>query len=319
MNRIRKVAVIGAGTMGSGIASHLTNAGVPVVLLDLPSPSSTGRNAIAERAINRLRQSTAFMQQANADLITPGNIADDLQLLSDVDWIAEAVVERLEIKKSLYERIDQIRRPDSIVSSNTSTIPLATLAGDLPEAFQRDFCITHFFNPVRFMRLLELVAGPRTRPEVIEQLTAFCDLQLGKGVVHCKDTPGFLGNRVGVYAIQCAIEAAIDMGLTVEQADAIMGRPLGFPKTGVFALYDLIGLDLMIDVVNCLRMALPPDDPFNHLAPEIPIINQLVTDGLTGNKGDGGFYRNTQQQREAIDLRTGQYRPAMRPSQTPYS
>jgi 3-hydroxyacyl-CoA dehydrogenase len=317
---IKKVAVIGAGTMGSGIASHLANAGVPVVLLDVVAEGARDRNAIAEDAIRRLLESQppAFMQRGNAKLITPGNIDDHLELVSDADWIAEAVVERLDVKHALYEKIGAARKIGAMVSSNTSTIPLSRLTENMPETLSRDFCITHFFNPVRYMRLLEIVAGPKTRREVIDTLSRFCDLMLGKGVVPCRDTPGFLANRVGVYALQVGIVEAAEAGLSVEQADALMGRPMGIPKTGVFGLYDLIGLDLMVDVASSLRSALPPEDAFHRVAAGIPLIARLIHRGYTGNKGKGGFYRQRPRDgeplREAIDLISGEYRPAERPA-----
>ncbi|HEY5700713.1 MAG TPA: 3-hydroxyacyl-CoA dehydrogenase family protein, partial [Gammaproteobacteria bacterium] len=250
MTAIKKAAVVGAGTMGSGIASHLANAGVPVVLLDIVPQGADNRNVITEGAIQRLLDSSppAFMHKSNVELITVGNIEDHMNLLADVDWIAEAVVERVEIKRALYTAIDRVRKAGAFVSSNTSTIPLAMLTSEMSEELKQDFCITHFFNPVRYMRLLEIVAGPQTRPEVIKELSGFCEVALGKGIVPCRDTPGFLGNRVGVYALQVGMTEAFTAGLTVEEADALMGRPMGIPKTGVFGLYDLIGIDLMVDV-----------------------------------------------------------------------
>ncbi len=315
MSEIRKVAVIGAGTMGSGIASHVANAGAEVFLLDIPSDRGP-RNAHAEAAVTRLLRSRppAFFHPDNAMRITCGNAQDDLEVVSQVDWIAEAVVEQLEIKEALYKSIETHRRPGTPISSNTSTIPLSLLTRHMPASFKQDFCITHFFNPVRYMRLLEIVAGPMTRHEVIAQLSEFCDTALGKGVVKCKDTPGFLGNRIGVYAIQVAIIQAIEMGLTVEEADAIMGRPVGWPKTGVFRLYDLIGLDLMLDVLKSMRSIVSENDPFYHAAADIPLIRKCVNEGYTGNKGRGGFYRRNKTSNastlEAIDLQTGNYRPA---------
>ncbi len=319
MPQIKKAAVIGAGTMGSGIASHLTNAGVPVVLLDLPREGGGDRSAVARGAVERLLRASPppFMHRDNAALITPGNLDDDLHLLADVDWIAEAIVERIEVKRDLYRRIDPVRRAGSFVSSNTSTLPLSMLVEGMPDTFRRDFCITHFFNPVRYMRLLEIVAGPDTRPEVIDVLTRFCDVALGKGVVPCRDTPGFLGNRVGVFALQAGLVEAAAQGLTVEEADAVMGRPMGIPKTGLFGLYDLIGLDLMLDVVNSLAAPLPDDDPFHQVAPGIPVVRTLVAAGHTGNKGGAGFYRTREAGgrpvRDAVDLASGEYRPAKRP------
>jgi len=316
---INKVAVIGAGTMGSGIASHLANAGIAVVLLDIVADGVKNRNAIAEGAIQRMLSTSppAFMDDSNANLITPGNIADDMNLIADVDWIVEAVVERLDIKQALYKTIDQVRKPNAMVSSNTSTIPLKMLTNEMPDAFNQDFCITHFFNPVRYMRLLEVVAGPKTRQEVIETLCGFCEVKLGKSIVPCHDTPGFLGNRVGVYALQVGITEAADLGITVEQADAIMGKPMGIPKTGVFGLYDLIGLDLMLDVVNSMSTALPAHDPFQKVAKGIPLIPELIRKGYSGNKGKGGFYclRKTDNDviRQTVDLQTGEYRNLKRP------
>ena len=319
MGSINKVAVIGAGTMGSGIAGHLSNAGIPVTLLDIVPAGAVNRNVVAQTAIERLLKSNppALTHRDNVALITPGNVEDDLALLADADWIAEAVVERLDVKHALYERIDAVRKPGSMVSSNTSTIPLQTLTRNMPEGFKHDFCITHFFNPVRYMRLLELVAGPLTSPAVIDTLGTFCDVHLGKGVVACRDTPGFLGNRVGVYALQAGVVEAARLGLTVEEADAIMGRPMGIPKTGVFGLYDLIGIDLMGDVVRSLEDALPADDAFHALAGGIPLLGRLVERGSTGNKGGSGFYRTVtvagEEQRQAVDLQTGGYRLAVKP------
>jgi 3-hydroxyacyl-CoA dehydrogenase len=257
------------------------------------------------------------MHPDNARLITTGNLEDDLGSIADADWIAEAVVERLDVKKALYKAIDAVRAPGSIVSSNTSTIPLAMLTVGMSDSMKRDFCITHFFNPVRYMRLLELVAGPDTRPDVIATLSEFCDVALGKGVVHCKDTPGFLGNRVGVFALQAGMVEAARAGLSIEEADAIMGRPMGIPKTGVFGLYDLIGLDLMLDVVASLEDALADGDPFKEVAGGIPAVEELVARGCAGNKSGAGFYReiaeNGEPRREALDLNNGDYRPVSRP------
>lgn len=311
--------MIGAGTMGSGIASHLANAGVPVILLDVVPESARNRNIVAQDAIKRLLESQppAFMQRGNAELITPGNIEDHLGHVSDADWIAEAVVERLDVKHSLYEKLDAVRKPGAMLSSNTSTIPLSRLTEKMSETLRRDFCITHFFNPVRYMRLLEIVAGPQTRSEVIDTLSSFCDVMLGKGVVSCRDTPGFLANRVGVYALQVGIVEAAEAGLSVEQADSVMGRPMGIPKTGVFGLYDLIGLDLMVDVASSLESALPAGDDFHNVAAGIPLIARLIDQGYTGNKGKGGFYRQRDEDgerlREAIDLKSGEYHAAERP------
>jgi 3-hydroxyacyl-CoA dehydrogenase len=314
MYEINSAAVIGAGTMGLGIAGQLANAGVPVILLDIASDGDH-RNAVCERALERLldENQPGLLHRDFVDRITIGNIEDDLDKIANVDWIAEAVVERLEIKKALYSDIDAIRKTGSIVSSNTSTIPISLLVEDMPASFRREFAITHFFNPVRYMRLLELVQGEDTRREVIDCLDNFCDRKLGKGVVVCNDTPGFLGNRVGVYAIQKALHTALDMGLTPEQADAVFGRPLGIPKTGVFGLYDLIGIDLMSDVAASLESILPADDPFQAVAAKPPVMVRMIDAGLIGNKGGrGGFYRPADPAsgtaRKTLDFATLEYR-----------
>ena len=311
--KFRRVAVIGSGTMGSGIAGHLANAGVNVELLDV-SGSAADRDAIAKRALERMRSHNPppLMHSDYATRISVGNIEDHLHRVRDCDWIVEAIVERIDVKHDLYDALDRIRRPGSVVSSNTSTLPLALLTERMSPAMRSDFCITHFFNPVRFMRLLELVRGPDTRPDVVEALTGFCDRELGKGVVHCRDTPGFLANRVGVHALQAGLFEAAAQGVTIEEADAVMGRPMGIPKTGLFGLYDLIGLDLMLDVTASLAMALPSDDPFRRVAEGIPLIRDLVSRGYTGNKGAGGFYRGSADAREVVDLRTGEPRPLAR-------
>ena len=287
----RNIAVIGAGTMGSGIAAQIANAGHQVLLLDL-APRDGADKSPAEMAIDRLLASDPpqLMHKRNAGSITTGTISDDFDKLADCDWIIEAVVERLDIKKDLYARLHATIGPDCIVSSNTSTIPISLLVEDMPADFRKRFAITHYFNPVRYMRLLELVRGADTEDAVIDRLADFNDRVLGKGVVRCADTPGFLGNRVGVFALQVGIDEAMRNALTIEQADALMGRPMGIPKTGVFGLYDLIGIDLMVDVVASLRSILPEGDAFHAVGGENAMISAMIADGFTGNKGRGGFY-----------------------------
>jgi 3-hydroxyacyl-CoA dehydrogenase len=244
---IERVAVLGAGVMGSGIAAQVANAGFDVILLDIVPEGANDRNVIAAGAVAKMQktQPAPLMDPRNARRISVGNLEDDMGMLAEADWIIEAVLERLDVKRDLYKRVDAVRKEGSIVSSNTSTIPLASLLEDMPESFRRDFLITHFFNPPRYMRLLELVEGASTRPDAAREVRGFCDRALGKGVVECKDTPGFIGNRIGVYWLQCAVLEAMAQGLTVEEADAVAGRPLGIPKTGVFGLMDLVGIDLM--------------------------------------------------------------------------
>jgi 3-hydroxyacyl-CoA dehydrogenase len=318
MADIRKVAVIGAGSMGAGIAAHVANAGVAVRLFDVAARNGGQRNAIAAAAVARLltMNPAPLMHRRNVELITPACVEDDLHLIEDCDWIIEAIIERVDAKRSLYEKLDQARRPGSIVSSNTSTIRLAALLETMPDSFARDFLITHFFNPPRYLRLLEVVPGPATRAEAIATVERFADLSLGKTVVRCKDTPGFIANRIGIYWLQCAVGKAIEMNLRVEEADAIMGEPIGAPKTGVFGLLDLTGIDLMPHVVSSLAAALAGDDPFHSVHSEPAIIKRMIAEGYTGRKGRGGFYRlrpGAPGVKEAIDLADGHYR-ASRPA-----
>ena len=260
---IQKAAVIGAGLMGGGIAAHIANAGHDVVLLDIVPDGARDRNALAEGAVARMLKTdpAPFMEKSDAKRITTGNIEDHLHLLSDADWIVEAVIETVDAKQAVYRKIDSVRKEGAIVSSNTSTIPSAVLLGGMPDAFARDFLITHFFNPPRYMRLLEVVAGPASRAEAVAEVCDFADRKLGKGVVPCNDTPGFIANRIGTYWLIAAVRAAIESGVTVEEADAVLGRPIGVPKTGIFGLIDLVGLDLMPLVGRSLRDALPESDP----------------------------------------------------------
>ena len=319
MSGIEKVAVIGAGVMGASIAAHIANAGVPVMLLDIVPDGAKNRNAIAEGAIERLLKTdpAPLMHKRNAKRIEPGNIEDHLDRLSDCDWIVEAIIEQADIKRALYEKLEAVRKDGCIVSSNTSTIPLATLIQGMPERFRGDFLITHFFNPPRYMRLLELVTGPHTKPEPIALIRAFADIDLGKTVIDCKDTPGFIANRIGTYWLQSAVVAAIDDDITVEEADTVIGPPMGIPRTGVFALLDMVGLDLMPHVLRGLADALDADDPFHAIYREPKMIEKMIADGYTGRKGKGGFYRldsaSGEPIKQARDLATGEYRDAARP------
>lgn len=301
-----KIAVIGAGTMGGGIAAQIANAGLPVLLLDLPARIPGAPNA-AELAIDKLLASDPpqLMHRRGAKLIQTGTIEDDFDKLADCDWIIEAVIEQLPVKKALYKRLNQTISEDCIITSNTSTIPIALLSEDMPVSFCRRFAITHYFNPVRFMRLLELVRGAHTDDEVIERLADFNDHILGKGVVKCQDKPGFLGNRVGVYALQVGLHEALNAGMAIADADAIIGRPFGIPKTGIFGLYDLIGIDLMSDVASSLRSILPDGDDFHHVGDDPELVTKMIADGYIGNKGKGGFYRENQGQREVRVLGPG--------------
>ncbi|MGI9451783.1 MAG: 3-hydroxyacyl-CoA dehydrogenase family protein, partial [Geminicoccaceae bacterium] len=245
--QIKKAAVIGSGVMGSGIAAQIANAGVPVLLLDIVPDGAEDRNGLAKAALAKAAKTdpAPFMNKKAIRLVEPGNIEDDLDKLADVDWIIEVVIENLAIKQALYGKIADVKKPGTIVSSNTSTLPLSKLTEGLPESFANDFLITHFFNPPRYLRLLEVVAGPTTSKSTLEAVASLGDRGLGKTVISCKDTPGFIGNRIGVYWMQAASTEAFDANLPVEEADLAMGRPLGIPKTGIFGLADLVGIDLL--------------------------------------------------------------------------
>ena len=306
---IKNVVVIGSGTMGSGIAAHLCNANIPVTLLDL-------KTEISEKARERIHKSRPplLIDKSKINNIKIGNISDNFDVVKEADWIVEAVVERIDVKHQIYEKIFKSRKVGAIVSSNTSSIPIKVLSQNLTDTEKKDFCITHFFNPVRYMGLLEIVKNENTDLNKINQLKEFCEIELGKGAIVCNDTPGFLGNRVGVYAMQIAMTEAFKMKLSVEEADAIFGRPMGIPKTGVFGLYDLIGIDLMADVLKSFIKELPKTDEFHEVAKEIPLIKKLIETGYTGRKGKGGFYRinksGATKVMEAINLETGDYSPS---------
>jgi 3-hydroxyacyl-CoA dehydrogenase len=255
------------------------------------------------------------MDAQAAKLIRPGNLEDDLGQLKTVDWICEAVVENLDVKRDLYKKLDAVRKAGSIVTSNTSTIPLAQLTEGLSTAFAKDFAVTHFFNPPRYMRLLELVGGKKTRPDAMAGLRAFGDVRLGKEVVDCKDTPGFIANRIGIFWSYTAMAKAFEHGLTIEEVDSIIGKPMGIPKTGIFGLTDLVGIDLSPHINESMLRLLPKDDAFcrayDAKGPLVKTIGKLISEGMTGRKGKGGFYRA--KGKEVLDLKTGEYRPVARP------
>ncbi|WP_440681042.1 3-hydroxyacyl-CoA dehydrogenase NAD-binding domain-containing protein [Candidatus Pelagibacter sp. HIMB1623] len=308
---IKKVVVIGSGTMGSGIAAHLCNANVPVTLLDLTTE-------ISEQARERIRKSRPplLFDKSKIVNIDVGNINDNFNVVSEADWVVEAVVERIDIKHNIYEKIFKERKAGSIISSNTSSIPISVLSEKLSAEDKKDFCITHFFNPVRYMDLLEIVKSENNDLNKINSLKKFCEISLGKGAIVCNDTPGFLGNRIGVFAMQVAMTEAFKMKLSIEEADAVFGRPMGIPKTGVFGLYDLIGIDLMADVLKSFIKELPESDEFQEVAKEIPLVKKLIETGYTGRKGKGGFYRmnkvDNKKILEAINLESGEYYPAQK-------
>jgi len=323
---IEKVAVIGAGLMGSGIAAHVANAGFPVILLDIVPKGASNRNIIAQTAVKnmlkpvKMGSPTPFMHKENSKLIKTGNLEDDIKLISDADLIIEVVLEKLEIKHDVFQKIDKFRKKSSIVTSNTSTIPREMLVSGMPGSFAEDFMITHFFNPPRYLRLLEIVAGKEVSKEKVEIISKFCDLNLGKEVVLCNDTPGFIGNRIGTYWTLVGMIEAVKLGLTVEEADAVMGRPIGAPKTGIFGLLDVVGLDLIPHVTESMSSNLSVEDMYNFGVKEQEslgidkILEGMISEGYTGRKGKGGFYRlNTESGKkikESRNLETGVYNPS---------
>ncbi|MDE0953727.1 MAG: 3-hydroxyacyl-CoA dehydrogenase/enoyl-CoA hydratase family protein [Candidatus Poseidoniales archaeon] len=316
---LRKVAVIGSGVMGAGIAAHCANAGCEVLLLDIVPEGSIDRNVVAKQAIGRMPKSNPemLMQKRNTKLITPGNIEDDLSKLKDYDWVIEVIIENLEIKRRLYQKLAENIGPQTILSSNTSTLPRSKLVAEMPANVSSRFLITHFFNPPRYLPLLEVVSAPEVDPEILKRFCSFADLNLGKRVTMCNDSPGFIGNRLGIYFIQRAYKATIDHGLSIEETDAMLGRPIGLPKTAVFALMDLVGIDLIPHVTGSLLSHLPSDDPFHEIAGTgKETVTSMIEEGYTGRKGKGGFYRLNKESgkkiKEARNLITGEYHTANR-------
>ncbi|MFT7433826.1 MAG: 3-hydroxyacyl-CoA dehydrogenase [Alphaproteobacteria bacterium] len=319
MTEIKKVAVIGAGVMGAGIAAQVANAETEVLLLDIVPEGLKNRNAISEGALTKLikNKPAALMHKNNAKFITTGNTEDHLKDLKDCDWIIEAVIENIDIKRDLYKKIDKYRKKGSIVSSNTSTLPLEMLTEKASKSFKEDFLITHFFNPPRYMRLIELVTSENTSKTTEARIRKFVDYGMGKSIVDCQDTPGFIANRIGTFWIHAAVTKAIKHGIGVEEADAVLGRPTGVPKTGVFGLIDLVGLDLMPHIFKSFQESLKKDDPFLQLGDAPELLGKMIADGYTGRKGKGGFYRlneeNGKKIKEVINLHNGLYSKACRP------
>ena len=290
---IQKVAVIGAGVMGAAIAAHCANAGVEVRLLDIVPDDAEDRNKLAKDAIEKMKKDdpAPFMNKQAPSLITPGNIEDNMKDISDCDWIVEAVVENLDIKHKTYANIEKHRKPDAITSSNTSTIPIKDLIEGRAADFQSHFVITHFFNPPRYMRLLELVTSNKTSDRVEQRITDFCDRQLGKGVVKCHDRPAFIANRLLVFFLQACINEKFNHDIPIELADAVLSKPVGIPKTGVFGLIDLVGIDLMPHLADSLKSRLPKKDFYQRIYKDYPFVQEMIDAGYTGRKGKGGFYR----------------------------
>ena len=289
--RINAVAVLGSGTMGSGIAAACAQTGCRVLLLDVSRD-------LADQAVERMQsgRSPALEDADKAELITTGSFDGDIAALADYDWICEAIVEDLGAKRALFERIEAARRDGSVMSTNTSGIPLRAISEGMPQRLRRDIAVTHFFNPVKVMRLVELVPGVDTTADVMRALAHFCGERLGKGVVHAKDTVNFIGNRIGCFWMLAGLHkgrSARARGLTVERIDALLGAPVGLPPTGLYGLIDLVGLDVMDLVVRNLQENLPTDDIGRQFATLPPEEQAMLERGQLGRKTGGGFYRLT--------------------------
>ncbi len=308
---IRKAAVIGAGTMGCGIATHLANAGVPCLLLDIVPEGEGERSRIATDAIGRALKSRppSFMDPSDSSLLSAGNIEDDLEALGECDWIIEAVTEDLDVKRGIYERIAPHRRAGSIISSNTSGISLGLLTEGLDDDFRSSFLVTHFFNPPRYMYLLELVRGPDTSEEIFSAVREFAQKRLGKGVVECKDTPNFIANRIGVLCMGASCVYQEETGLSIEEIDAITGPVIGRPKTATFRLHDLVGIDVALMVMKNVY-DLVPDDESRELFRAPAFLQRMVDEGKLGRKSGGGFYRKEGKEILVLDLESFEYRQA---------
>src|SRR5437870_2107251 len=254
MKRINRVAVLGAGTMGARIAAHFANAGVPSYLLDIVPPDADGpaRNKIAAAGLDAAKKSkpAAFFESSLARLVTIGNFEDDLKRVAEVDWIIEAVVENLDIKRALLKKVEAVRKPGTIITTNTSGLPVAKIAEGFSDDFRRSWFGTHFFNPPRYMRLLEIIPTPETDRASLEAVTWFSDVQLGKGVVLAKDTPNFIANRIGTFSVLNVMRLMQEMDLTIEDVDTLTGQAIGWPKSATFRTIDLVGLDVLGHVVS---------------------------------------------------------------------
>lgn len=320
MKRISKVAILGAGTMGARIAAHFANAGVPSYLLDIVPPDADAplRNKIAAAGLDAAKKSkpAAFMEPSLARLVTVGNFEDDLNKVADADWVIEAVVENLDIKRSLLRKVEAIRKPGTIITTNTSGLPVGKIAEGFTDDFRRAWFGTHFFNPPRYMRLMEIIPTPETDREAIETVSHFCDVRLGKGVVMAKDTPNFIGNRIGTFSVLNVIRLMQEMGLTIEEVDALTGQAVGWPKSATFRTIDLVGLDILGHVVGNMT-ANVRDERSDLKLPEF--FGQMLQKKWLGDKTKGGFYKKVkgthgkEDERMALDWKTLEYHPRHKP------
>jgi 3-hydroxyacyl-CoA dehydrogenase len=329
--RIERVAVLGAGTMGARIAAHLANAGIPCYLLDIVPPSLTSaeqgkgltlespavRNRIVLAGFEAAKKSrpAAFFTPDTARLITPGNLEDNIAWCGQVDWIIEAVAENLEIKRSLFTRVEAVRKPGTIVTSNTSGLPIHLIAEGRSEDFQQHWAGTHFFNPPRYMKLVELIPGPKTLPEVLQSLDEICDLRLGKGVVVAKDTPNFIANRIGTFSILNVIRQMQALEMTIEEVDACTGPAVGQPKSATFRTGDLVGLDILAHVVRNIYDSVSTDES-RDIYKIPPFMEEMLKRGWLGDKTGGGFYKKVKQGAESeiltLDWQKMEYRARLK-------
>jgi 3-hydroxyacyl-CoA dehydrogenase len=321
MKHIHKVAVLGAGTMGARIAAHFANAGVPSYLLDIVPAGSQGpaRNQIAAAGLEAARKSkpAAFFEPGLARLVTVGNFEDDLKRLSEVDWIIEAVVENLDIKRGLLKKVEAIRKPGTIVTTNTSGLPVAKIAEGFSDDFRRSWFGTHFFNPPRYMRLLEIIPTPETDRASIDAVTQSADIQLGKGIVLAKDTPNFIANRIGTFSVLNVMRLMQEMDLGIEDVDALSGEAVGWPKSATFRTIDLVGLDILGHVVGNMAQTAEREG-LPHASPLPDFYKQMLGRKWLGDKTKGGFYKRMkgagkEEERLALDWKTLEYHPVKKP------
>ncbi|HKN17937.1 MAG TPA: 3-hydroxyacyl-CoA dehydrogenase NAD-binding domain-containing protein [Candidatus Sulfotelmatobacter sp.] len=320
MKRINKVAVLGAGTMGARIAAHFANAGVPSYLLDIVPPDADApvRNKIAAVGLDAARKSkpAAFMDPSLVRLVTVGNFEDDLKKLAEVDWIIEAVVENLDLKRALLRKVEAIRKPGTIITTNTSGLPVGKIAEGFSDDFRRSWFGTHFFNPPRYMRLLELIPTPEADRSLIDTVSHFCDVRLGKGVVLAKDTPNFIGNRIGTFSVLNVMRLMQEMDLSIEDVDALTGQAVGWPKSATFRTIDLVGLDILGHVVGNMT-ANVHDERSDLRLPDF--FSQMIQHKWLGDKTKGGFYKKVktgdgkEDERMALDWKTLEYHPRQKP------
>jgi len=316
---IQKAVVLGAGTMGARIAAHFANAGLPCVLLDLvppdwkPGAPASERNRFARNGVEAAKRSrpAAFFRPTLAEKISVGNFDDDLARCADADWIIEVVAENLEIKRNLLSRILQFRKPGAIVTTNTSGLPVHLIAEGLPDEFQQHWAGTHFFNPPRYLKLVEIIPGPKTSANVIETLGDFCDRRFGKGVVVAKDTPNFIANRIGTFSVLNALRLMSELGMTVEEVDACTGPAVGWPKSATFRTTDIVGLDVLAHVVRNIYETAPDDESRERY--KVPaLVEEMIKRGWLGDKSGQGFYKKVKGEGEkeilTLDFNTMEYR-----------